>query len=119
VFPAQNFFADIPVVKPVTNSIISGISNALLTLRIGIITRKYLFDEGQFSKSQTRVAAIKEAIVLMPRVIKDVMDYFPSKIAPAFSKIAAAFARKPSFEDGGPVSDTVRPQTGMGTLAAP
>lgn len=62
----------IPVISILTNSIFSGTANALLTLRTGIITRKYcsLFsyfeskkeyrDEKQFKKS-LRVSAIREA----------------------------------------------------------
>lgn len=41
----ENFLGSIPVVGTLTKSIIEGSTNALLTLRIGILTRKYLYEE--------------------------------------------------------------------------
>ncbi|MDD6302971.1 MAG: DUF697 domain-containing protein [Bacillales bacterium] len=41
----------IPFVKDISKSLIQGSSNALLTLRIGIITKKYLFEEFTIQQS--------------------------------------------------------------------
>lgn len=88
IFPqsTQNALAEIPFIKPVAKSLLDGISNALLTIRIGVITRKYLFTEGKLSKSEMRVEAIKESLKMIPSVIKDVISFFPKKIANALFK---------------------------------
>lgn len=88
IFPqsTQNALAEIPFIKPVAKSLLDGISNALLTIRIGVITRKYLFTEGKLSKSEMRVEAIKESLKMIPTVIKDVITFFPKKITGALFK---------------------------------
>ena len=88
VFPqtTNNFLSEIPFVKPIASSFVNGISNALLTIRIGLVTRKYLFSDGNLSKSQIRVQAIKESLQMIPVVIKEVMVFFPNKIANAIFK---------------------------------
>lgn len=82
IFPqsTNNALADIPFIKPIAASFVNGISNALLTIRIGVITRRYLFSDGNLSNSQIRVQAIKESLKMIPDVIKEVLVYFPSKI---------------------------------------
>ena len=82
----NNVLSEIPFVKPIASSFVNGISNALLTIRIGLVTRKYLFSDGNLSKSQIRVQAIKESLQMIPIVIKEVMVYFPNKIANAIFK---------------------------------
>ena len=88
LFPQSTFntLSEVPLLKPIASSFANGITNGLLTIRIGVVTRKYLFSEGKMTKSQIRVSAIKESIQLLPEVIKDVVAYFPSKIAKVFSK---------------------------------
>ena len=89
LFPSSttNFLSEIPLIKPIASSILQGISNALLTIRIGIVTRKYLFTEYKnISKTEIRVSSIKESIKVLPIVVKDVMNYFPNKIASLFKK---------------------------------
>lgn len=89
LFPTSttNFLSEIPLIKPVASSILQGISNALLTIRIGIVTRKYLFTEYKnISKSEIRISSIKESIKVLPVVVKDVMAFFPNKIANLFRK---------------------------------
>ena len=88
IFPqtTNNVLSEIPFVKPIASSFVNGISNALLTIRIGLVTRKYLFSDGNLSKSQIRVQAIKESLQMIPIVIKEVMVYFPNKIANAIFK---------------------------------
>ena len=88
IFPqtTSNSLSDIPLIKPIASSFVNGISNALLTIRIGVVTRKYLFSDGKLNKSDIRVSAIKESLQMIPAVIKDVITFFPNKIGKIFSK---------------------------------
>lgn len=88
IFPQStvNYLADVPLVKPIATSLIGGISNALLTLRVGVVTRNYLFSEGKVNKDEIRTRAIKESLKIIPGVIKDAFAYFPNKIIKAFTK---------------------------------
>lgn len=89
LFPQStaNVIAEIPLVKPVMNSFVQGISNALLTMRVGFVTRRYLFSETKVpSKAEIRKGAIKESIKMLPSVISDVIAYFPSKLVKLFTK---------------------------------
>ena len=88
IFPQStvNALSDIPLIKPIAGSFANGVTNALMTIRIGIVTRKYLFSDGNLSKKQIRISAIKESIQVLPGVIKDVITYIPSKIVKVFSK---------------------------------
>jgi hypothetical protein len=88
LFPTSttNFLSEIPIIKPIASSFLQGISNALLTIRIGIVTRRYLFTEyKQISKSDIRIESIKESIKILPIVIRDVMAYLPNKIVKLFT----------------------------------
>ena len=88
IFPQStvNYLADVPLVKPIATSLIGGISNALLTLRVGVVTRNYLFSEGKLNKDEIRTRAIKESLKIIPGVIQDAFAYFPNKIIKAFTK---------------------------------
>ena len=88
IFPQStvNYLADVPLVKPIATSLLGGISNALLTLRVGVVTRNYLFSEGKLNKDEIRTRAIKESLKIIPGVIKDAFAYFPNKIIKAFTK---------------------------------
>ena len=88
IFPQStvNYLDDVPLVKPIATSLIGGISNALLTLRVGVVTRNYLFSEGKLNKDEIRTKAIKESLKIIPGVIKDAFAYFPNKIIKAFTK---------------------------------
>ena len=88
IFPQStvNYLADVPLVKPIATSLIGGISNALLTLRVGVVTRNYLFSEVKLNKDEIRTRAIKESLKIIPGVIKDAFAYFPNKIIKAFTK---------------------------------
>jgi len=88
LFPTSttNILSELPIIKPIASSFLQGISNALLTIRIGIVTRKYLFTEYKnVSKSEIRIGSIKESIKMLPIVIKDVMTFLPNKIAKLFT----------------------------------
>jgi len=83
----MNMLGEIPLVKPVVSSVIQGMSNALLTLRIGIVTRKFLFsDAKEITKEEIRRNALLEAAKMLPSVLGDALLIFPKKIAALFKK---------------------------------
>lgn len=88
VFPTStaNYLAELPLVKPIANSLLNGLSNALLTLRIGIVTRRYLFSDTKPSKDEIRKKSIKESVKMLPQLIGEVISFFPKKIAKLFAK---------------------------------
>ncbi|MFA6627933.1 MAG: DUF697 domain-containing protein [Bacilli bacterium] len=93
VFPQStaNFLAEIPLVKPIASSLIQGMSNALLTLRIGFIARRYLFsDVKEATKTVIRREAIKESMQALPIVMKDVLSFIPNRIVKLFTKKPAS-----------------------------
>jgi hypothetical protein len=62
-----------------------GISNALLTLRIGIVTRKFLFsDAKEITKEEIRRTALIEAAGMIPSVVGDALMILPKRIASLF-----------------------------------
>lgn len=84
---ATNFLAEVPIIKPIMSSVAQGITNALLTARIGIVTRKYLFcDTPIVSKNKIRFEAIKESVKMIPLVIKEAASVLPSKLGRMFKK---------------------------------
>jgi hypothetical protein len=83
----MNTLGDIPFIRPVLSSVTQGMSNALLTLRIGIVTRKFLFsDAKEITKEQIRRNALLEAAGMMPSVVADAFMSLPKKIANLFKK---------------------------------
>ncbi len=82
-----NTIGEIPLIKPLMSSVTQGVSNALLTLRIGIVTRKYLFtDAVDITKEKIRRDALLEATGMLPVVIGDSMISLPQKVANLFKK---------------------------------
>lgn len=82
-----NTLGEIPLIKPLMSSVTQGISNALLTLRIGIVTRKYLFtDAADITKEKIRRDALLEATGMLPVVIGDAMISLPKRVANLFKK---------------------------------
>lgn len=83
----MNTLGEIPLIKPVMSSVTQGISNALLTLRIGIVTRKYLFsDAGEITKEKIRRDALLEAAKMLPSVVGDAMLILPKKFINLFKR---------------------------------
>lgn len=77
----MNMLGEIPLIRPIMSSVIEGVSNALLTLRIGIVTRKYLFDDAaDLTKEKIRFGALIEAAKHLPMVIADGLFIFPKTI---------------------------------------
>ncbi|MCF7924147.1 MAG: DUF697 domain-containing protein [Candidatus Izimaplasma sp.] len=90
IFPSSsiNALQEIPLLKTVTGSFAQGIGNALLSLRVGIICRNYLFmDLKGLNKNQIRKMAFAEAVILLPRVIAESMKKMPNRVKGFFSKI--------------------------------
>ena len=78
---------DIPLVKPVLSSVSNGIANALLTIRIGCVARRYLFQDGAcITKEDIRKQAYKESLKLLPKVVSGTLTFIPKKIVNFFGK---------------------------------
>ena len=88
VLPASslNVLGEIPLIKPLLSSVLQGIANALLTIRIGCVTRRYLFSDGAVvTKEDIRRQALKEAAKILPLVVADTITFFPKKVIRFFS----------------------------------
>jgi len=78
---------DIPFVRTMTNSVFQGISNGMLTARIGIVTRRYLFQENQLKNPrEMRRAAFKESFTLMPSIVSEGLASFPKNVMSFMTK---------------------------------
>jgi uncharacterized membrane protein YcjF (UPF0283 family) len=90
IFPSKGLSAlqDIPILNTVTGSFAQGIGNALLSLRVGIICRNYLFMNLKgIPKSEIRKLAFAEAMLLLPRVITESIKKMPSRLKSLFKKV--------------------------------
>lgn len=99
ILPASvnNTLKEIPFVKPVVSSLTQGLANALLTLRIGCVARRYLFKDGScITKEDIRKNAFKDALILYPQVIAGTLTFMPKKIVSFF---ANGFKKKEKNED--------------------
>lgn len=82
-----NILGEIPLIKPVMSSITQGITNGLLTLRIGIVTRKYLFaDSKELTKTAIQKGAFVESLKMIPTVVKDSIIHFPQRFFDLFKR---------------------------------
>ncbi len=81
----NNALGQIPFIKPVMASLTQGIANALLTIRIGCVTRKYLFRDGNIiTKEDIRKSAFKDSLILLPMVLYGTLTFIPKKIVHMF-----------------------------------
>lgn len=81
----NNALGQIPFIKPVMASVTQGIANALLTIRIGCVTRKYLFRDGNIiTKEDIRKSAFKDSLILLPIVLYGTLTFIPKKIVHMF-----------------------------------
>ncbi|MDD3958321.1 MAG: DUF697 domain-containing protein [Candidatus Izemoplasmatales bacterium] len=90
LFPNKglNTLAELPFVKTLLGSLIQGIGNALLSLRVGIICRNYLFMNLKgVPRDKIRKLAFAEAIVLLPGVLAESIKRMPSRIRSIFEKV--------------------------------
>lgn len=78
---------DLPFVKTISSSIIGGISNSMLTCRVGVITQKYLYNDNKLlDKKDIRKMAYKDTFKLMPRIITEGLAVFPKGVASIFAR---------------------------------
>lgn len=78
--------SNVPLLKPILSSVVQGVANALLTIRIGLVARGYLFtDAKNATKNSIRAEAFKDALILLPTVIGELLVFFPSKIVKLFT----------------------------------
>lgn len=90
LFPQSslNALAEMPIIKTITGSLAQGAGNALLSLRVGIICRNYLFMNLKgLSRKQIKKMAFAEAIGLFPRVIGESIKKIPKRFKDIFGNI--------------------------------
>lgn len=90
LFPQSslNALAEIPLLKTVTGSLAQGAGNALLSLRVGIICRNYLFMNLKgLNKKEIKRMAFAEAVTLFPKVIGESIKKVPKRFKDLFGKI--------------------------------
>ena len=96
----MNVLGEIPLIKPLMSSVIQGVSNALLTLRVGIVTRKYLFsDAAEITKAEIRRGALLEAAGMLPSVVGDALLLFPTKFFGMFKRKKKTDDKDDDFKD--------------------
>ena len=80
------FLNNMPYIGTIIESVVQGAANAIMTLRIGCVCRRYLFSDGNIiTKEEIRKQAYKEAIKLIPLVVADTITFFPKKVVKFFS----------------------------------
>lgn len=78
---------DLPFLKTISSSVLGGISNALLTCRVGVVTRSYLFRDNQLlTRSEIRRMAYLEAVKMMPIIITQGLTFFPKSVVNIFAR---------------------------------
>ncbi len=93
---------DLPFVKTLSNSFMSGTANGLLTCRVGIVTQKYLFTDNELLDPKAiRRMAYKESIKMMPQIVSGGLAALPKGL---FSVFAKPFKKK----DKGDIDEEVR-----------
>lgn len=84
---AINSISDVPMLGKVMESVIQGTANALMTIRIGCVARRYLFRDGSIvTKEDIRKQAYKETLKIIPYVVSECITFFPKKIVKFFTK---------------------------------
>ncbi len=92
---------DLPFIKTISSSIMSGIANGMLTCRVGVVTRSYLFNDNKLlTKKEIRRMAYVESIKMMPVIIKDGLAVFPKGVSTIFVKPFKKRAKKAKTEEG-------------------
>ena len=80
------FLNNMPYLGVVLESVMQGAANALMTLRIGCVCRRYLFNDGSIvTKEDIRKQAYKETLKLLPMVVADTISFFPKRIVRFFT----------------------------------
>ncbi len=82
----MDVIGNVPMLGKVLDGVIDGAANALLTIRIGCVARRYLYSDGNVvTKEEIRKNAYKETLLLMPQVLAATVGFFPKKIVKFFS----------------------------------
>lgn len=83
---SMNMLGEIPLIKPLITSVLQGVANSLMTIRIGCVTRRYLFSDGSIvTKEDIRRQALKESLKILPIVISDTITFFPKRVVRFFT----------------------------------
>jgi len=78
---------DLPFVKTISSSIIGGVSNSMLTCRVGVITQMYLYNDNKLlDRKEIRRMAYKDTFKLMPKIITEGLAVFPKGVANIFAR---------------------------------
>lgn len=78
---------NVPYLGTVLESILQGSANAILTIRIGCVCRRFLFSDGAVvTKEDIRRDAYKETLKMIPLVVAETISFFPKKIVKFFTK---------------------------------
>lgn len=84
---AISAISDVPMLGKILESVTQGAANALLTIRIGCVARRYLFSDGAvITKEDIRKEAYKETLKILPMVVADTISFFPKKIVKFFTR---------------------------------
>ncbi len=90
---------DLPFLKTISSSILSGIANGMLTCRVGVVTRSYLFNDNELlTKREIRRMAYIESLKMMPIIVKDGLAVFPKGVSAIFIKPFKKRAKKAEGE---------------------
>ncbi|MFA5130238.1 MAG: DUF697 domain-containing protein [Patescibacteria group bacterium] len=90
LFPTQtlNALNEVPFLRLIAGSLAQGVGNALLSLRVGVICRNYLFMNLKgVPKSEMRKNAFGEALLLFPQVIATSVKKLPGRLRTIFEKV--------------------------------
>ena len=83
----KNAVSEVPMLGKALDSVLDGMANALLTIRIGCVTRRYLYSDGNaVTKEEIRRSAYKETLKLIPIVMSETISFFPKKVVKFFTK---------------------------------
>lgn len=84
---AISAISEVPMLGKILESVTQGAANALLTIRIGCVARRYLFSDGSVvTKEDIRKQAYKETLKILPMVVADTISFFPKKIVKFFTR---------------------------------
>ncbi|MBQ9520490.1 MAG: DUF697 domain-containing protein [Acholeplasmatales bacterium] len=84
---ALDTISEIPMLGKLIESFLDGCANAILTLRIGCVARRYLYSDGAIvTKEDIRRNAYKETVKLIPTVIWETASFFPKRIVKFFTR---------------------------------
>ena len=81
------FLNSVPYLGTVLESILQGAANAMMTIRIGCVCRRYLFLDGSVvTKEDIRKESYKETLKILPLVVAQTISFFPNKVVRFFTK---------------------------------